>query len=135
FDINQESDGHTLLTLAANQESVAAVDWLVDHGVDLDCQDRNGLTALMNACAGKKKGSQIAIRLIDAGCDVLVRRAKDGMSALEFAAKTAEPEVVRRLVPPSFPSSAWERPRVAPSQISCRVRRVAWNDECRMTST
>ena len=33
---------------------------------------------------------------------------------------------------PSFASSAWERPRVAASPISCRVRRVAWNDECGM---
>jgi len=54
--------------------------------VALNTTDADDVTPLMAACSlGRAKGTRVALRLIEAGADVRLVRASDGMTALNFA--------------------------------------------------
>ncbi len=76
----------TVLHVAADNGSTKFVSFLISAGAELNALDGNAMTPLMCACSkGKKKGSDAALLLIDAGADVRYIRTEDGMSAIKFA--------------------------------------------------
>ncbi|MDR2317717.1 MAG: ankyrin repeat domain-containing protein [Pseudomonas sp.] len=76
---------HGTMTAAVDELRIPTVKFLIEAGAPLDEIDRNGMTPLLNACcAGKKKGSEIAMLLLRAGADATYVRATDGMSAIKF---------------------------------------------------
>lgn len=99
-DVNARVDGRTPLQIMVESGRTSGFEWLLANGASPNIPDDNDVTPLMAACirAGKKKCRQMALDLINAKCDVTFRREEDGMSALEFAAKYADPEIVRTLV-------------------------------------
>ena len=88
----------TALATAAGYGLIRSVNFLIEAGADLNIRDGMDLTPLMSACSlGKAKGSQVAMRLIEAGADVKYVR-DDEMTALKFAAKDCQPEVIQALI-------------------------------------
>jgi ankyrin repeat protein len=98
-DIDALVDGRTPLHyVVASRSSMKGFRWLLDQGASLDLRDSNDLTPLMTACGREGvTATEMALALIEAGCDVKARRKRDGMSAMEFAAKSASPSVLRAL--------------------------------------
>lgn len=91
--------GGTALHTAAGLGFIRSVDFLFAVGADLNRTDKNDLTPLMCACSvGKKKGSRVAMRLMDAGADVTFVRRADEMTALKFAVDSCPAEVVQALI-------------------------------------
>jgi ankyrin repeat protein len=82
---------------AVENDDVAAVQYLLQHGADPNARDTaTGLTGLMTAaCHGN---AAIAKRLLDAGADVLTTDSKTGATALHKAGQGGNPEVARLLV-------------------------------------
>lgn len=69
IDTKSSYDGKTALQFAVEiAGNLAIVDYLIDHGADLNSQDKNGTTVLIEAIS--KETSDIAMRLIDRGADV-----------------------------------------------------------------
>lgn len=99
-DLNQKVDGRTALHfVVSSRRSLPGFMWLLAKGASLDELDNNDLTPLMTVCGSPgSKAARMALALIEAGCDVTVRRDGDGMSALEFAAGSADASVIRALV-------------------------------------
>jgi len=92
-------DKNTALTRATEHGSTRVVKFLLENGADTDAIGFQGLTALMKACSrGKAKGSKIAMALINAGADVHYTRVSDSMTALKFAAKSAQPQVLQAII-------------------------------------
>lgn len=86
-DINCKDSrfGDTALHRAASMGSVKTVEFLLDRGAAIDILDGNRLTALANACSkGKKKGSAVALLLLQRGADAKYVRESDGMTAYKF---------------------------------------------------
>ncbi len=76
-----------------------SVKLLIDNGATIDLLDEDSLTPLLRAClCGGKKGSEIAIKLIESGANVNYVRQSDGMTALKFACKNCDPEVIKTLL-------------------------------------
>jgi ankyrin repeat protein len=72
---------------------------LIDSGAGLNVVSKHDLTPLMVACVtGKQKGSQVAGLLIETGADVRYIRTADKMTALMFAVKRCNPEIVQQLL-------------------------------------
>lgn len=70
---------------AVDKLRIAFVKFLIEVGAPIDQVDRYGLTPLLHACsAGKKKGSEIAMLLLQAGADATYVREEDGMSAIKL---------------------------------------------------
>ncbi|KAL1680354.1 hypothetical protein EV122DRAFT_262382 [Schizophyllum commune] len=94
------TSGQTLLHLAAFLKYAGLVQFLVDHGADIDARDRNGYTSLhVAALVGSK---EVAACLLNAGADREIVNAL-GKTAEEVAAdgffddiiRTDSPETVR----------------------------------------
>jgi ankyrin repeat protein len=97
-EIAQYSGG-TALHSAAGLGLIRSVDFLIAAGANLNATDRIDLTPLMSACSlGKTKGTQVAVRLIEAGADVKYVRAADQMTALKFAVHTCPAELLQALI-------------------------------------
>jgi ankyrin repeat protein len=126
-DINQKIDGMTLLHfVVASRSSMPGFRWLLAKGVDLDIIDDNGLTPLMTVCGRTgKKANEMALALINAGCDVTIRRDDDQMSALEFAAKSAEPIVLRALVKAGALVNGMKNADLFPALVAVRAGNLA----------
>jgi len=92
--------GRNALHAACKQGLSKMVPFLISVGASLDSLDDNSMTPLMCACStGKKKGSSLAMMLMDAGADVKYVRKTDGMSALSFANwGQCSAEVINRLI-------------------------------------
>lgn len=90
----RDAKGHTLLILAAYNDSIDTVDLLLKNGADVHLQDGMG-TALM--AAGFKGSREIVKRLLAAGARVDERNGI-GATALMFAAMTGRVEVVKMLL-------------------------------------
>jgi len=89
----------TALHIAAMYGLLGPAELLVSSGGALDLLDGMDLTPLMCACScGGPDGSRIAMLLLKAGADATVVRISDGMTALKFAAKECEPEVIQTLI-------------------------------------
>jgi len=89
----------TPLHLAARNGLVKPAEILVSAGAALDSLNGMGLTPLMCACScGGNDGSRVAMYLIRSGADVEVIRQSDEMTALKFAAKGCEPELIQALI-------------------------------------
>jgi ankyrin repeat protein len=88
------------LYAAARSTHVPVAKYLITQGAALDevSQDEFEMTPLMAACStGKKKGSAIALLLLQAGAGVGYVRHSDGMSALKFALGECSEDVVLEL--------------------------------------
>jgi ankyrin repeat protein len=124
ININGVLDGETALHVATTSVSIPGTRRLVERGAALDALDRNGMTPLMIACnMGDRKGSAIALMLIEAGCNTRVRR-DDGMSSLEFAVKRCSPEVVRRLIVSGLPVDGPKGRKLTPAMVAARAGNV-----------
>jgi ankyrin repeat protein len=124
--INAKVDGMSPLHYVARIRSLDGFRWLLEKGAAIDEVDDNGLTPLMVACnVAEKKANQIALELIEAGCDVTVRRHADGMSALEFAAKSAGPSVIRALVKKGAALNGGNTSKVFPALMAVRAGNLA----------
>ena len=89
----------TALHLAATYGLVRPAELLVSSGAALDLLDGMELTPLMCACSrGGPDGSRVAMLLLTAGADATIVRQSDEMTALKFAAKESEPEVIQALI-------------------------------------
>lgn len=96
--MNGQGSG-TALHIAATYGLVRPAELLIASGAALNLLDDLQLTPLMSACScGGPDGSHVAVLLIDAGADVTVVRESDQMTALKFAAKGCEPEVIQALI-------------------------------------
>lgn len=74
--------GETALTTAAEHRSRSMVEFLVEKGAVVDCQDPEGRTALMLATGNRDL--QMVKYLLDHGADVHIK-ANDESTALQFA--------------------------------------------------
>jgi ankyrin repeat protein len=91
--------GGTALHQAAGLGAIRSVEFLLGAGADLNPKNKHDLTPLMIACSqGLKKGSRVAMRLIEAGADVKYIRAADEMTALKFAVHSCPEEVIQALI-------------------------------------
>ncbi|HEY3554537.1 MAG TPA: ankyrin repeat domain-containing protein [Casimicrobiaceae bacterium] len=86
--------GWTPLIYAATGGHDPIVDYLIDHGANLDARSPNGTTALMMAI--HEHHARTAQLLIDRGADVTLRN-QDGASALSWAKVNNEDALVREL--------------------------------------
>jgi len=86
--------GWTPLIYAATGGHDPVVDYLIDHGANLDARSPNGTTALMMAI--HEHHARTAQLLIDRGADVTLRN-QDGASALSWAKVNNEDALVREL--------------------------------------
>ncbi|HET9669469.1 MAG TPA: ankyrin repeat domain-containing protein [Casimicrobiaceae bacterium] len=86
--------GWTPLIYAATGGHDAIVDYLIDHGANLDAHSPNGTTALMMAI--HEHHARTAQLLIDRGADVTSRN-QDGASALSWAKVNNEDALMREL--------------------------------------
>lgn len=94
--------GHTsgtALHLAATYGLVRPAELLVSSGTALNLLDGMELTPVMCACScGGPNGSRVAMLLLKAGADATIIRQSDEMTALKFAAKECEPDVIQMLI-------------------------------------
>jgi len=98
-DVNAFHDETTPLCVAAGYGRDKLVELLLAAGANVNVPGRPDMTPLMHACSeGGKKGSKVALMLIQAGADVNYVRQDDGMTALKFAAKGCSPEVLQALI-------------------------------------
>lgn len=100
-DINGTANysNSTALASAAGQGKTKSVDFLLEHGANINQPGVHDLTPLMQACSsGGGRGSKMAVRLIEAGADVNYVRAADDMTALKFAVDRCKPDVVQALL-------------------------------------
>jgi ankyrin repeat protein len=80
----------------------------------------------MSACGRSgNKATEMALALIEAGCDVKARREADGMSAIEFAAKSADPKVIRALVKNGAPVNWPKVGNLFPALLASRAGNLA----------
>jgi ankyrin repeat protein len=86
--------GWTPLIYAATGGHEPIVDYLIDHGANLDARSPNGTTALMMAI--HEHHVRTAQLLIDRGADVTLRN-QDGASALSWAKVNNEDALIREL--------------------------------------
>jgi ankyrin repeat protein len=86
--------GWTPLIYAATGGHDPIVDYLIDHGANLDARSPNGTTALMMAI--HEHHARTAQLLIDRGADVTLRN-QDGASALSWAKVNNEDALIREL--------------------------------------
>jgi ankyrin repeat protein len=91
---NIDPPGWTPLIYAATGGHDKVVDYLIDHGANIDAQAPNGTTALMMAIHEHHPGT--ARLLIDRGADV-TQRNQDGASALSWAKLGNEADLVKEL--------------------------------------
>jgi len=101
LDIDEVADysGDTPIGTAAHHLLSRVIAFLIDAGADIDKPSTNEMTPLMIACSGGgKKGSQIALQLLEAGADVRYVRRADEMTALSFAAHSCTPEAIQALI-------------------------------------
>lgn len=89
----------TALHIAADYGLVRPAELLIASGAELNLLDDLKLTPLMCACScGGPNGSRVALLLINAGAETTVVRRSDEMTALKFAARECEPEVIESLI-------------------------------------
>jgi ankyrin repeat protein len=89
----------TALHLAATYGLVRPAELLLSSGAALDLLDGMDLTPLMCACScGGPDGSRVAMLLLNAGANATVVRQSDEMTALKFAAKKCNSEVIQSLI-------------------------------------
>lgn len=106
FDINaKDTDGLTLVMLAATNGHAELVSYLIERGVDISatCEEQNDFDALIMACA--QGHAAVARKLLDQGVDVNKRYAPGSSSgrvgnqtALSFAANRGHIDVCRLLI-------------------------------------
>lgn len=77
------------------EKIIPLIDLCIELGVDVNCCDAAGLTALMKAAANCQ--TEIVKHLIDKGCDVRTK-GPDGMTALIYAVKYGQLASVRLLL-------------------------------------
>ena len=92
-EIAETTAGHPLV-LASTFGHERAVRALLDHGADVNYQDRAGITALMRAVTRKK--SSIVKVLLAAGADRTLK-SKDGESAVDMARDRGDTETQKLL--------------------------------------
>ena len=91
--------GGTPLYEAARLGALRSVEFLIGAGADLNATNKHDLTPLMSACSlGKTKGSQVVMRLIEAGANVKYVRVADEMTALKFAVGCCPAETIQALI-------------------------------------
>lgn len=121
FDIDSKIDGLTPLHHAVDALAQRGCRILLERGANPNVIDNHGLTPLMMACSrGGTRASELALMLIDYGCDVAVRRKKDSMSALEFAARGCSSEVVQRLLAFGLPVDGPRNRKLTPAMLAAR---------------
>ncbi len=87
--------GYPPLILVTYSDQLEAARYLVEHGADIDLQDRSGNTALMGAVF--KRHTEQIDWLLKRGADVNAQNL-NGASALTYACTFAGPEVVQQLL-------------------------------------
>jgi ankyrin repeat protein len=91
LDAKSEDRGSTALMEAALKGSSDLVRLLIDKGVDLDTQSKNGQTALMLAVGEAQ--TMVALQLIYAGADVTIKDQL-GMTAEKYASLFGHTQIV-----------------------------------------
>src|SRR5262249_41336737 len=88
--------GHLTALHLASITNVDTVKALLDAGAKIDALDIGGMTPLMLAVATDRSDVRIVKLLLDKGADPKVK-SKDNESALDWARKIGDPEVMRIL--------------------------------------
>ncbi|GBG55292.1 hypothetical protein SPFL3102_00718 [Sporomusaceae bacterium FL31] len=88
------SDGFTPLMAAASFGRLEIINFLIEHGADVNAKDKDGQTALMKAVAYNYP--QAAKILLQAGADSSTRDTR-GNTASSLAAEKKDPEVLKLL--------------------------------------
>jgi ankyrin repeat protein len=88
--------GYSTLHLAADRGNPELVRLLLEHGADVNGIDYEGHTPLILAAAAERVNPDVVRLLLERGADPRVK-GKDGLTALDWAAKKGETPVVRLL--------------------------------------
>ena len=91
----RDSQGQTLLMMAASAGAYDLAQWLLAHGAGLDAQDVAGRTALMHAVLGAAGESSLPILLQHGASLKLTDR--QGLNALALAQQIGDPDRRRRV--------------------------------------
>jgi ankyrin repeat protein len=81
----------------SDEEAIATIEFLVEQGLDLNAQDKNGNTALHAAIGGRSSEKIITYLVKEARADLTIRNAK-GQNALEFAKAKREGQALVALL-------------------------------------
>ncbi|KAL9107086.1 MAG: hypothetical protein Q9227_007952 [Pyrenula ochraceoflavens] len=82
-NLNERFNGKTILHAAASRADVATVDWCLQNGIEIECRDKSGSTALHYTTRYGAYGSSIL--LLDRGADIRSRNNL-GVTVLHHAA-------------------------------------------------
>ncbi len=78
----KDKNGNTALMKASMNGHRAIVDTLISHKADINIQNKYGETAFMLSCGWEH--IDIAVSLIEAGCDCSLRTIKANNSGIDF---------------------------------------------------
>ena len=88
--------GRTALHTNNRHREVGVIDMLIQAGIDVNAQDSDGETALLNATYNIATG--IALRLLELGADVNATNRSSGYCALHFATEYDRHEILTDLL-------------------------------------
>jgi ankyrin repeat protein len=97
-DMNtRDDDAWTpLLAAATSDDHLPTIEYLIEHGADLDAVTRNGVSALMLSI---RHGQYVVARfLVSKGADVNIADIVRGDTTLIDAAEREDPEIVRQII-------------------------------------
>lgn len=97
-------DGQTLLHLATWKDSVAAVEFLLEQGADIEIRDRRGHTPLHSAAAANSPN--VAQLLIERGADINAKSELE-QTPLHCAARSGNLDIVRLLLDRGTDINTW----------------------------
>lgn len=92
----QRDDGHTILHLMAYFEKADMVDFLLDHGADIEAKTDYGSTPFGLAIEKKKK--DVAKLLLDRGANIQAQQRDGGYTILHLTAEWGEADMINFLL-------------------------------------
>lgn len=96
----KDNDGQTALFYATSYNLVCydeTIDYLIEHGANINEVDNNGNTALLQIAHEEIEGDGTHLDLIDRGIDVNIRN-NDGQSALSIAIQHGHQKLIATLL-------------------------------------
>lgn len=121
----RDEQGATALHHAAIYRDAPMIEWLLDHGAEIEAQDKRGFRALHHAaqCAGDDPTAAL-LALLRRGAEI-DPRSHDGTTPLMYAATRNKPWNVRELIIAGADENAADNAGVTPHMEALNARSAA----------